>query len=204
MERVVETVASYTQSFHPLKNVCAHLNAFHRFPAENNRSIETNHYCAHLHGSDVKQCLLYDSPNPDARLLGIEIMITEDRFDRLPKEEKKYWHSHVYEVKSGQLTLQNYSHLPELLWNAAVKREMEETVNLYGKIFQYPQWSEEYGVPLGEPQLMMSFTSDDQLTEEAKQMIIDRDRRFGVDTQKQKQERIDIEADAVHPEADQV
>ncbi|KAL0482032.1 heme-binding protein [Acrasis kona] len=201
MKKVVEAVASHTQSFHPLKQVCAHLNAFHRFPAQNNRAIETNHYCAHIHGTGVKQCLLYDSPDPDAKLLGIEIMITAEHFDRLPTEEKKYWHSHVYEVKSGQLALPNYSNLPEALWQAAQNKEMEETVNLYGKIFQYPEWDKEHGVPLGEPQLMMSFTDDNQVS---KEVVEDRDKRFGVDTKKQKKDREYIKAPTIHPEADQV
>jgi hypothetical protein len=39
----------------------------------------------------------------DARLIGIECIITEERFLGLPEDEKRLWHSHDYEVKSGIL-----------------------------------------------------------------------------------------------------
>lgn len=36
------------QNFEPIKNICAHLNAFHVYADEPSRKVETNHYCAHL------------------------------------------------------------------------------------------------------------------------------------------------------------
>jgi Protein of unknown function (DUF1264) len=39
----------------------------------------------------------------DARLIGIEYIISEQRFRDLPDEEKRLWHGHHYEVKSGIL-----------------------------------------------------------------------------------------------------
>jgi Protein of unknown function (DUF1264) len=45
---VLETGASETQSFGPIKAICAHLNAFHVYASDPSRSVEANHYCSHL------------------------------------------------------------------------------------------------------------------------------------------------------------
>ena len=37
-----------TQSFRPLKQICAHLNAFHSYASDAKRCVEANHYCAHI------------------------------------------------------------------------------------------------------------------------------------------------------------
>jgi hypothetical protein len=36
------------QAFSPVTNICAHLNAFHAYADDPQRSVETNHYCSHL------------------------------------------------------------------------------------------------------------------------------------------------------------
>jgi hypothetical protein len=59
--------------------------------------VEAHHYCSHLN-EEVRQCILYDSDSPNARLIGVEYIISRRLFEALPEEEKKYWHSHVYEV----------------------------------------------------------------------------------------------------------
>jgi hypothetical protein len=62
--------------------------------------VELHHYCSCIN-DDVWQCLLFDGPTTSSRLVGIEYVISKRIFDTLPKEEQKYWHSHVYEVQSG-------------------------------------------------------------------------------------------------------
>jgi hypothetical protein len=52
---------------------------------------------SHLN-EDVRQCVIYDSPDKHGRLIGVEYIISARLFEQLPAEEKKYWHSHVYEV----------------------------------------------------------------------------------------------------------
>eukprot|EP00983_Pelagomonas_calceolata_P064402 1148104-Pelagomonas_calceolata.AAC.4 len=39
--------------------------------------------------------------------LPMQYIISEGLFEGLPQEEKKYWHSHAYEVTSGQLVAKN-------------------------------------------------------------------------------------------------
>lgn len=37
-------------------------------------------------------------------MIGVEYIISERLFKTLPEDEKKLWHSHISEVKSGLLT----------------------------------------------------------------------------------------------------
>jgi hypothetical protein len=46
--RVLESGAAMTQDFTPVKQICAHLNAFHVYADDPKRCIEANHYCTHL------------------------------------------------------------------------------------------------------------------------------------------------------------
>jgi len=199
---VLETGAALTQDFSPIKNICAHLNAFHVYASDPTRIVETNHYCGHL-TEDVRQCLLYDSPSPGARLIGVEYMITPKLYETLDRSERRLWHSHVFEVKSGMLVMPQPSALvPQAAWEKAEHAEMEEVVKLYGKVFHLWQVDRGDKLPLGEPQLMTSITAMDQIPGLEKKMD-ERDKKFeGVDWRKKRELRNDLEDMDVHPEAD--
>jgi hypothetical protein len=51
----------------------------------------------------VFQCIIFDSPLKNAKLIGIEYIIPEEIFKTLPADEKVLWHSHKHEVASGLL-----------------------------------------------------------------------------------------------------
>lgn len=195
--KVLTAGAAATQDFGPLKHICAHLNAFHAYADDPSRSVETNHYCAHVN-DDVRQCLLYDSPDPGARLIGVEYMVTPAIFETLPPEERKLWHSHVYEVKSGMLVMPNQL-VPEVAWEQAERREMEQVVRLYGKVYHLWQTDRGDKIPLGEPKLMTSYTAEGQL-DLAK--VEDRDNRFGTDYKAKQKAREGIEVPEIHGDAD--
>lgn len=203
----LETGAGYTQSFAPPSRLCAHLNAFHTYAsAPGERAVEANHYCAHLN-DDVRQCLLYDSDRRDARLIGVEYMIKPHLYEGLDAEERKLWHSHVFEVKSGMLVMPTpqgaklAGEVGERAWEVAENKEMEEVVVLYGKVYHLWQTDRGDKLPLGEPQLMMSFTSKEQFPD-WEGVVGDRDRRFGVDAAKKAERRGYIEVPEVYPDAD--
>ncbi|CAD0097715.1 unnamed protein product [Aureobasidium mustum] len=151
--KILETGAAATQNFAPPKRVCAHLNAFHAYANDPSRCIETNHYCAHLNDG---------MPSSNARLIGIEYMISSRLYETLDHEERKLWHSHVFEVKSGMLLMPRPTGVPEAVWEVAENKEMEEVVTLYGKIYHLWQTDRGHKLPLGEPQLMTSYTDYNQ------------------------------------------
>ena len=195
----LETGASLIQNFDPPKRICAHLNAFHTYASQPGRHVEANHYCAHLN-DDVRQCILYDSDKPNARLIGIEYMIKPHLYETLDPEERKLWHSHVFEVKSGMLVMPAPAAVPDAVWEAAENKEMEEVVVLYGKVYHLWQTDRGDKLPLGEPQLMTSFTSAEQFDFESS--VGERDRRLVVDSKKKAEKRAYIEEPMVHPDAD--
>lgn len=196
--KALTTGAAATQNFAPLKNICAHLNAFHAYADDTSRSVETNHYCAHVN-DEVRQCLLYDSAEPNARLVGIEYMITRRLYEGLPTEERKLWHSHVYEVKSGMLVMPNQT-VPAAMWEKAENAEMEQVVELYGKVFHLWQTDIGHKLPLGEPKLMTSYTADGQFDFNTR--VGERDEKFGTDWKEKKQSRQYIQSPDIHPDAD--
>ncbi|KAE9968191.1 hypothetical protein BLS_005974 [Venturia inaequalis] len=200
---VLTTGASLVQDFKPVKHICAHLNAFHAYASDPSRCVETNHYCAHLN-EDVRQCILYDSPEPNARLIGIEYMITPHLYETLPTEERKLWHSHVFEVKSGMLIMPNPSPLPDAAWDQAEGAEMEMVVGLYGKIFHLWQTDRGDALPMGLPQLMTSFTSEEQMAAMGgfEKVVGERDERLGGDWRRKREGRAYIEEPVVHEDAD--
>ena len=61
------------------------------------------HYCKPMNDDLIAQCLLYDGTGPDARLIGVEYLVSGDVFKKMPAEEKAYWHDHKYEVDAGLL-----------------------------------------------------------------------------------------------------
>ncbi|KAF8902298.1 hypothetical protein CPB85DRAFT_1321905 [Mucidula mucida] len=170
--QLLETGASAVQSFDPLKGICAHLNAFHVYASDSTRCVESNHYCSHI-SEDVRQCIIYDSHKPTARLIGIEYMVTPRLYSTLPPEERKLWHSHKYEVKSGMLVMPAPQLVPDAAWEIAETKEMEQVIGLYGKT--YHLWQ----------------TDLDR-----------RDSRFGVDSQRKADKRADIPDPSIHEDAD--
>lgn len=65
--------------------------------------VRAHHFCSHRN-EEMRQCVIYDSDAPDARLIGVEYIISRRLYEGLPEEEKRLWHSHVYEVQQENAT----------------------------------------------------------------------------------------------------
>lgn len=156
--QAIDTASGLLSSFRPVKQICMHFCAFHAYAHDTSRQVQAEHYCTHYF-EDVHQCLIYDTDGVDARLIGVEYVITERVFAQLPEEEKKYWHFHGYEVQSGMLVTPE---LPFMMQDA----QMRKLANTYGKTWHF--WQVDHGDPLpyGEPQLMTTFFRDGALNPE--------------------------------------
>ena len=188
--RLLESGARLLQAKTPLEMMNVYLDGFHRYSDDEDHQMEAHHYCAQLN-EDFHQCVIYDGNTRDARLIGIEYIISERLFRSLPEDEKKLWHSHRYEVTSGTLIAPG---LPA----AAEHALMQKVITTYGKTWH--TWdTRQHALPMGIPHLMMAFTDDGQLRPE---IVNDRDRRFGVSTPRRRAQRQDITATAPDPAAD--
>jgi hypothetical protein len=187
--RVLDLASGAIQPKYPLSAMSTYLNGFHMYADDMGRQVEASHFCIHLR-PDLHQCVIFDRNAADARLIGIEYIISEERFRGLPEEEKRLWHSHHYEVKSGELVAPG---IPDRAEHAYFR----DLVTTYGKTFHTWQYDRD-DFPYGIPQLMMGFTQDGQADEA---LIDGRDRRLGVSTVRKRRNRADIPDPEVAPGA---
>lgn len=130
-----------------------------------------------------------------------EYMISPKLYHTLPAAEQKLWHSHAFEVKSGMLIMPRPAHVPEAAWEVAENGEMEQVVGLYGKVYHLWQTDRGDTLPLGPPQLMTSYTAEDQMPG-FEERVKERDQRFGSDYMRKREVREYIEVPEIHENAD--
>ncbi|KAI1305600.1 hypothetical protein EDD11_004891 [Mortierella claussenii] len=196
--------AKLMQSFKPLSGVCEALCGLHLYPDNPKKQVIAFHYC-HMIDEDRRQCIIYDSDSENAKLIGIEYVISEKLFKSLDENEKKYWHSHKYEVESGVLVQVTKGMVPEAIAKSTELVPLQGLVNTYGKTIQ--TWPvDDKGecsshVATGPPQILASFTSDDQVNLD---MLSKRDKMLGISTLERRREREGkIQGNAVAEGADQ-
>jgi hypothetical protein len=175
----------------PLGELNAYMDGFHFYNGNLAAQMEAHHYCGHL-SEDTIQCVIFDGNGDDAKIMGVEYIVSERLFQSLPPQEKALWHSHVHEVKSGQLIAPG---IPQ----AAEHELMKKLVGTYGKTFHTWHTDLQKELPIGVPQLMMGFTADGQVDAA---MVAERDKRFGVDSTEKRKQREDIASPPIAEGAD--
>jgi hypothetical protein len=183
--KLLEKGSSTLQSFEPMKQIDVYLDGFHAMKDDPTLTMEAHHYCR-AKNEDFMQCVIFDANTKDANLVGVEYIVSESIYDRLPDDEKQFWHPHNFEILSGQLVAPG---LPD----AAEKAFLEKKVNSYGKTWHI--WDtghldqEGHDLPVGEPMLAWSYNHDGEAPQA---MVDDRDRRLNVSTAKKRKERADL------------
>jgi hypothetical protein len=152
----------------PIENIHLHFCGIHVAKKNPAFQIITQHYCSPLN-DQMHQCLLYDSSERNARLLGVEYIVSDAMYRSLPIEEKRFWHPHTYEVLAGGLIGPEMSSDDEMKF-------MKYILTTWGKTWH--TWPDPKSpVPMGEPMLMWSLMADDQVDQAVLQQ---RDREFNV------------------------
>ena len=166
----------------PLAGPHAHFCGIHMAKKDPKFQLVTQHYCtAHTgeHGDgQLFQCVLFDSAGPNAKLLGVEYIIGDEVYRKLPDAEKKYWHAHTYEVLGGGLIAPGMKPEDE-------QKFMKMILTTWGKAWH--TWPDPKSpVPVGEPLLIWSLMGDGQVDP---QVVAARDRQFNCDTAKIREAR---------------
>jgi hypothetical protein len=165
----------------PLEAMHLHLCAFHVAKDDPKFQLVAHHFCMDL-GEEypgVFQCIVCESNKVGARILGVEYIVPDEIYQKLPKDEKEFWHSHDYEVTSGQLVAPKLSEEDENKFLKVVRKT-------WGKTFH--TWADPATkLPLGKPRLMVAFIKEGEIREE---LIKKRDRELGIDTEKMKKRRV--------------
>ncbi|KAI7999751.1 Oil body-associated protein 2A [Camellia lanceoleosa] len=183
-QQVLDKGAQLTQSLKPVKQMSQHVCTFAMYSHDMTRQIETHHFLTRLN-QDFLQCAVYDSDDSNARLIGVEYIVSEKIFNTLPAEEQKLWHSHAYEIKSG---LWVNPRVPEMVQNS----ELKDVAKTYGKF--WCTWQVDRGdkLPLSAPALMMS--PQDVNTGIVKpELVKKRDEKYKISSENMKNSRANIE-----------
>ena len=130
-----------TQVTKPTEGWTLHVDAKRHIPKM--PDMIAHHYCKPVSGG-LTECQLYDSDEPDARIIGIEVIVDKETWKKFTGKEKALWHYHKVEIPKVSATLPDVS--PEE--SAKILKGMEET---YGKV--YILWDPMKKEPLGKPQV---------------------------------------------------
>lgn len=87
--RTLETGANILQDKTPLKRMNTYLNGFHFYNGNLNGQMEAHHYVTQLN-EELHQALIFDGNDENAKIMGVEYIISERLFKTLPEEEKNY------------------------------------------------------------------------------------------------------------------
>jgi hypothetical protein len=166
----------------PMAGPHAHFCGIHMAKKDPKFQIITQHYCTAHTGDHADgqmfQCVLFDGGGKNAKLLGVEYLIPDAAYRKLPAEEKKYWHAHTYEVLGGGLVAPEMAAAEELAFMKAV-------LTMWGKAWH--TWPDpKTAVPTGEPLLIWSLMGDGQVDEK---LLAARDKEFGCSTEKLREAR---------------
>jgi hypothetical protein len=187
----LETGAAMMQGKEPLSALNVYMDGFHFYNGNMAGQMEAHHYCSVVN-EDLDQCIIYDGNGKNAKIMGVEYIVSKKMYETLPASEKKLWHSHVYEVKSGVLVAPG---IPEL----AEHELMEKMIGTYGKTWHTWHTDQQRTLPTGHPLLMMGFTEDGQANP---QLVAGRDKRFDISSAEKKKHRADIQSLPIDPAAD--
>jgi hypothetical protein len=178
--------AKVLQTQAPLAPMNVYLVGFHPMKEHPDHQMEAHHFCRQVN-EDFAQCVLFDGNGRDARLNGIEYIISDKLFATLPEGERGFWHPHNAEILSGQLVAPGIPGPVE-------KVLMKDKMNSYGKTWHVWHTGGAPGergdaLPLGPPMLAWSFNRDG----EARPGLVEqRDRRLDIDTAGKRRERADL------------
>ncbi len=184
--KVLEGGAAVLQSKPPIDAINVYLDGFHFYSGNMKAQMEAHHYCS-IVNEDLTQCIIFDGNDKASKLMGVEYIVSRNAFESLPPDERKLWHSHNYEVTSGEL-------IAPAIPRTAEHALMEKIASTYGKTWH--TWNTDQGrkLPTGHPLLMMGFTADGQIQQD---MVANRDGRLNTSTEKEKENRSDIKPPAV-------
>lgn len=170
-EKPVANAASgrKADNWKPVDAMHLYLCAFHVAKENPKFQVEAHHYCS-PHGKELHQCVVFDTRGPNPKLLGVEYIIPDDVYQKLPTDEKKYWHPHAYEILSGQLVAPDMPKDGDDVFPGLI--------TTWGKTWH--TWGDPTtALPVGEPLLMWSANGDGQIDDK---LVAKRDAQFGIST----------------------
>ncbi len=124
----------------PTDGFTLHIDAKMHFPGK--PDMIAHHWCKAVAGG-LTECQLYDSDGPDARLVGVEVIVPGFTYESFPAAEKGLWHYHRTEIPKVSATLPGLS-------TEEANKIVQSLLETYGKI--YLLWDPSRSqLPIGNP-----------------------------------------------------
>ncbi len=109
----------------PSDGFTLHIDAKMHFPGQ--PEMIAHHWCKAVAGG-LTECQLYDSDRPDARLVGVEMVVPGTTYESFPAAEKRLWHYHRTEIPKVSATLPGLS-------AEEANKIVQSLLETYGKIY---------------------------------------------------------------------
>lgn len=86
--KALEAGAALLQDKPPIEAINAYLDGFHFYNGRREAQMEAHHYCA-IVNEDVTQCVIYDGNARDAKIMGVEYIVSARLFAGLPPRKSR-------------------------------------------------------------------------------------------------------------------
>ena len=128
------TSTQLTASAKPTDGYTVHIDATKH--AATKMNLFVHHYCKGLLNG-MMQCLLYDSDELNAKLIGVEQIVPNEVWEKFAVAEKQNWHGHVEELTKVELKAPGLS-------DSEVASLKETLGNTHGKVIVFWDPNREY------------------------------------------------------------
>ncbi|MBC7541361.1 MAG: DUF1264 domain-containing protein [Candidatus Sericytochromatia bacterium] len=156
-----------SQDLTPVAQLQLYVDGYHNYksqaalPGDQQHQMRVAHYCQQVN-ADVIQCAVYDGNGKGAHLIGIEYIVSDPVYRKLPATEKDSWHPHDGEVDTAMLIAPG---IPD----PAHKALMAKIRSTHGKTWHV--WdTHKDALPVGSPSLMWAITPE-QMNAETKRSM---------------------------------
>jgi hypothetical protein len=160
-------------------DLCAHTI---RISKDNKQTLATM-YCSEI-TSGITQCIIFDSPKKNARLIGIEYIIDKLMYDKLNDKDKVAWQPLKFEIEAGLMVFPGLDSFADK--NQATKFKTAYSKTIYGWSTNNMTFVSYASIPSGEATMC---TPIQNLIQIDSVLMHQRDTIMGVNTEKIKNQR---------------
>jgi hypothetical protein len=141
-----QTPAPSTKMMPPSTGWIIHVDAEKHFGAAHPTEV-AHHWCKQVAGGMI-ECQIYDSDNPDARLVAVETILPPAMYKSLPASEQALWHFHKDEIPKVN------AKLPDMSATEA-KNFLAQMSDTYGKVWLLFDPMSTNNMPTGQPTVVV-------------------------------------------------
>ncbi len=141
-----QTPAPSTKMLPPSAGWSIHVDAIKHFGDAHPNEV-AHHWCKPVTGG-MTECQIYDSDNPDARLVAVETIVSPAVYKSFPANEQALWHYHKIEIPKVNATMPDMS-------PADAQKFVAQMTETYGKVWLLFDPMATNNMPTGQPAVVV-------------------------------------------------